>query len=46
MQEVSLCAVISLQATRGRRASRQEDIELDYDDLGVLAEEEGAQGAE
>ncbi|KAJ4942556.1 hypothetical protein JOQ06_012410 [Pogonophryne albipinna] len=33
-------------ATRGRRPSRQEDIELDYDDLGVPAEEEGAQGAE
>ncbi|KAJ4920016.1 hypothetical protein JOQ06_024496 [Pogonophryne albipinna] len=34
------------KATRGRRPSRQEDIELDYDDLGVPAEEEGAQGAE
>ncbi|XP_034084312.1 soluble scavenger receptor cysteine-rich domain-containing protein SSC5D-like [Gymnodraco acuticeps] len=34
------------KATRGRRLSRQEDIELDYDDLGVPAEEEGAQGAE
>ncbi|KAI9541816.1 hypothetical protein NQZ68_027186 [Dissostichus eleginoides] len=33
------------KATRGRRPSRQEDIELDYDDLGVPAEEEGAQGA-
>ncbi|KAI9532428.1 hypothetical protein NQZ68_031951 [Dissostichus eleginoides] len=32
------------KATRGRRPSRQEDIELDY--LGVPAEEEGAQGAE
>ncbi|KAJ4918878.1 hypothetical protein JOQ06_026294, partial [Pogonophryne albipinna] len=32
------------KATRG--PSRQEDIELDYDDLGVPAEEEGAQGAE
>ncbi|KAK5924461.1 hypothetical protein CgunFtcFv8_001324 [Champsocephalus gunnari] len=31
------------KATRGRRPSRQEDIELDY--LGVPAEEEGAQGA-
>ncbi|KAJ4922838.1 hypothetical protein JOQ06_006502 [Pogonophryne albipinna] len=30
------------KATRGRRPSRQEDIELDYDDLGVPAEEEGA----
>ncbi|XP_034085426.1 uncharacterized protein LOC117554935 [Gymnodraco acuticeps] len=36
----------TLCATRGRRLSRQEDIELDYDDLGVPAEEEGAQGAE
>ncbi|KAF3850502.1 hypothetical protein F7725_012274 [Dissostichus mawsoni] len=34
------------KATRGRRPSRQEDIELDYDDLGVPAEEEGAQGAD
>ncbi|KAI9532461.1 hypothetical protein NQZ68_031985, partial [Dissostichus eleginoides] len=34
------------KATRGRRPSRQEDIELDYDDLGVPAEEEGAPGAE
>ncbi|KAI9521245.1 hypothetical protein NQZ68_007559 [Dissostichus eleginoides] len=34
------------KATRGRRPSRQEDIELDYDDLGVPAEEKGAQGAE
>ncbi|KAK5933106.1 hypothetical protein CgunFtcFv8_004761 [Champsocephalus gunnari] len=34
------------KATRGRSPSRQEDIELDYDDLGVPAEEEGAQGAE
>ncbi|KAJ4922668.1 hypothetical protein JOQ06_029520 [Pogonophryne albipinna] len=32
------------KATRGRRPSRQEDIELDY--LGVPAEEEGAPGAE
>ncbi|XP_034004620.1 CD5 antigen-like [Trematomus bernacchii] len=32
------------KSTRGRRPSRQEDIELDY--LGVPAEEEGAQGAE
>ncbi|KAI9540720.1 hypothetical protein NQZ68_038391 [Dissostichus eleginoides] len=41
------------KATRGRRPGRQEDIELDYEDieldnynLGVPAEEEGAQGAE
>ncbi|XP_034092857.1 scavenger receptor cysteine-rich type 1 protein M130-like [Gymnodraco acuticeps] len=34
------------KATRGRRPSRQEDIELDYYNLGVPAEEEGAQGAE
>ncbi|KAI9532422.1 hypothetical protein NQZ68_031945 [Dissostichus eleginoides] len=34
------------KATRGRRPSRQEDIELDSYNLGVPAEEEGAQGAE
>ncbi|KAL3041150.1 hypothetical protein OYC64_019374 [Pagothenia borchgrevinki] len=41
------------KATRGRRPSREEDIELDYediepvyDDLDVPAEEEGAPGAE
>ncbi|KAF3848463.1 hypothetical protein F7725_014960, partial [Dissostichus mawsoni] len=40
-----MCAVMSLQATRGRRPGRQEDIELDNYNLGVPAEEEGAQGA-
>ncbi|KAI9531393.1 hypothetical protein NQZ68_041832 [Dissostichus eleginoides] len=34
------------KATRGRRPSRQEDIELDYDDLDIPAEEEGPPGAE
>ncbi|KAF3848464.1 hypothetical protein F7725_014961 [Dissostichus mawsoni] len=34
------------KATRGRRPGRQEDIELDNYNLGVPAEEEGAQGAE
>ncbi|KAL3048619.1 hypothetical protein OYC64_007216 [Pagothenia borchgrevinki] len=50
IQLLVLLVTVSLyfycKATRGRRPSRQEDIELDYDDLGVPAEEEGAQGAE
>ncbi|KAK5910503.1 hypothetical protein CesoFtcFv8_004331 [Champsocephalus esox] len=43
---VSVGLYFYCKATRGRRPIRQEDIELDYDDLGVPAEEEGAQGAE
>lgn len=47
-----LCAVVSLQASRGQKPGTQENIELDYYNLGVPAaeggptEEEGAQGAE
>ncbi|KAJ4942555.1 hypothetical protein JOQ06_012409 [Pogonophryne albipinna] len=43
---VTIGLYLYCKATRGRRPSRQEDIELDYDHLGVPAEEEGAQGAE
>lgn len=47
-----LCACMSLQATRGQKSGPQENIELDYYNLGVCgaeggpAEEEGAQAAE
>ncbi|KAF3848420.1 hypothetical protein F7725_014917 [Dissostichus mawsoni] len=42
---LTLCCHVS-PGHQGRRPSRQEDIELDYDDLDIPAEEEGAPGAE
>ncbi|XP_053197800.1 scavenger receptor cysteine-rich type 1 protein M130-like [Scomber japonicus] len=49
---MQICVVMSLQASRGQKSDPQENIELDYINLGVSraegepAEEEGAQGAE
>ncbi|XP_062298281.1 uncharacterized protein LOC134003171 [Scomber scombrus] len=46
---MQICVVMSLQASRGQKSDPQENVEMDYCNLGVSrepAEEEGAQGAE